>query len=612
MGGATVPVVVARFANTSGVSATIQSLVVGRTGTTPDQAFDSLVVTDSQGAVVGSVAQASTSPFNANHVAVVPLTWTLPGDATSALTVSARMEDDISAYGGSGYTLHVVSVNTLAGVTITGQFPIVGAVYTIPPPAQRPRCAIGAAPALVQAGSRARLQWISQNTVSGSIDNGVGNIIPTGSLYVTPSKTTTFTATFNGPGGTATCRTTLVVIPFGTGGSGSGWAWPPEGGGAGGTTGLGGTPTLGETPGLGQEPTLGTTPGLGQTPTLGQTPQLSPGSQTPGLPLFTQGTLTPDKPGLGIVPLECQSANGNSVVLKCTICQLGQLVQNVVNFLLGLSILVAAIMFAYAGYLYFTSGGSQTKISDAHKVFYSVGIGFVIALAAWLFVQTLLNTLVGNTNFFGNIGGSWNRLECGGLQRRTDLTVADWLRSSLPSLSQIRAVPSATPTCPPNSTPVVTMETFSCRGPNGETVQPIPAGGATGSTGATASDSTNRRYFTDNGILVVSNGNCADRTQTNCTSLDGLQPNAVSGALQMQESCGGCLVVTGGTEAGHAGGLYSHASGYKLDFQINDRLNNYIQGWGTPVDRGDGPTYTNGNISCTRESSPPHWDCTYR
>ena len=71
------------------------------------------------------------------------------------------------------------------------------------------------------------------------------------------------------------------------------------------------------------------------------------------------------------------------------------LAQNILNFIVTLSISVAAIMFAYAGWLYFSDGGNSQKISQAHGIFASVVIGLVIVLVAWLVVNTLLDVLTG-------------------------------------------------------------------------------------------------------------------------------------------------------------------------------------------------------------------------
>src|SRR3990167_4212191 len=62
-----------------------------------------------------------------------------------------------------------------------------------------------------------------------------------------------------------------------------------------------------------------------------------------------------------LVPCGQGSTNNVSVgiggSLSCDLCSLGELVQNIINFLLGLSVPIAAGLFAWAGILYFSSRG---------------------------------------------------------------------------------------------------------------------------------------------------------------------------------------------------------------------------------------------------------------
>ena len=47
-------------------------------------------------------------------------------------------------------------------------------------------------------------------------------------------------------------------------------------------------------------------------------------------------------------------------------------------------------MFAYAGILFLTSGGSSSAKEKATSIFKKVLFGLIIALAAWLIVTTIL------------------------------------------------------------------------------------------------------------------------------------------------------------------------------------------------------------------------------
>ncbi len=70
-----------------------------------------------------------------------------------------------------------------------------------------------------------------------------------------------------------------------------------------------------------------------------------------------------------------------------------QLAKNSINFLIWIAIPISALMFAWAGFLYISAGGSQDKIKQAHSLFLNVGIGLVIVLGAWLIVSLILFAL---------------------------------------------------------------------------------------------------------------------------------------------------------------------------------------------------------------------------
>lgn len=96
--------------------------------------------------------------------------------------------------------------------------------------------------------------------------------------------------------------------------------------------------------------------------------------------------------------------------IDCNLCDLGTLMQKVINFLLfGFAIPLAAAMFAYAGLLYVSGGSNPGRITRAHKIFKNVLIGFLIAISSWLVVQTILSTVF-DGDFW--IGGNWNELQC--------------------------------------------------------------------------------------------------------------------------------------------------------------------------------------------------------
>jgi len=105
------------------------------------------------------------------------------------------------------------------------------------------------------------------------------------------------------------------------------------------------------------------------------------------------------------VPLLAHAADlvpCNGTTTPCSFDALLALINNVIKFMLfDLSMPFAAILFAYAGIILLTSGGSGEKRNKAKSIFLNVFIGFVIALAAWLIVETVIHALGYNGAWIG-------------------------------------------------------------------------------------------------------------------------------------------------------------------------------------------------------------------
>jgi hypothetical protein len=110
------------------------------------------------------------------------------------------------------------------------------------------------------------------------------------------------------------------------------------------------------------------------------------------------------------------------------------------------------------------------------------------------------------------------------------------------------------------------------------------------------------------GITARSTGGCTDKNVPTCTSYDGILSGTVDNVITLKKACACTVIITGGTEVGHASGTYSHANGYKVDFSKNTALNNYITSSFTRIeDRGDGyAQYKSaaGNIYCVSLDHP--------
>ncbi|KAF7782099.1 hypothetical protein Agabi119p4_1475 [Agaricus bisporus var. burnettii] len=116
-----------------------------------------------------------------------------------------------------------------------------------------------------------------------------------------------------------------------------------------------------------------------------------------------------------------------------------------------------------------------------------------------------------------------------------------------------------------------------------------------------------------NGITASSSGGCTTQSNPTCTSYSGILDTTVAGVITLKQAAGvSSLVITGGTEVGHASGTFSHANGFKVDVRHSTGLDNYIKGTFTRIaNRGDGfPQWEagSGNIYCDEGN---HWDITY-
>jgi hypothetical protein len=108
-----------------------------------------------------------------------------------------------------------------------------------------------------------------------------------------------------------------------------------------------------------------------------------------------------------IAPSCNENLVGSNFTDSCTICHLVQLIQNILSFLITVSVVVATLMFVYAGFLYLTASGSPDKLKKAHGIFWNVLIGFIFVLGAFLIVDTIMKTFYNESKF-----GPWNEIKC--------------------------------------------------------------------------------------------------------------------------------------------------------------------------------------------------------
>lgn len=121
----------------------------------------------------------------------------------------------------------------------------------------------------------------------------------------------------------------------------------------------------------------------------------------PFIPVYA--AITPD---CGKVETITTIVNGKTITTSgitkpCDFDQLMVLVNKVINFLLMvIATPLAALAVCYAGFLMISAGDSSEKVSKAKGILKNVVIGYIVALAAWLIVKTILVSLGFNGPMF--------------------------------------------------------------------------------------------------------------------------------------------------------------------------------------------------------------------
>lgn len=95
-----------------------------------------------------------------------------------------------------------------------------------------------------------------------------------------------------------------------------------------------------------------------------------------------------------------------NVIGPCNFCDAMIVISNIVRILLLFSIPIAVLMIVAGAILLAVAGGSPDKVKKGKDIITSAVIGVVIALLAWVVVNTLIHVLTGRPNF------PWNQINC--------------------------------------------------------------------------------------------------------------------------------------------------------------------------------------------------------
>jgi hypothetical protein len=115
------------------------------------------------------------------------------------------------------------------------------------------------------------------------------------------------------------------------------------------------------------------------------------------------------------------------------------------------------------------------------------------------------------------------------------------------------------------------------------------------------------------GIKRRSTGRCTSKHRPTCTSYTDIRAGTVARLIRLKRRSKCPIVVTGGTEIGHAHGPLSHANGYKVDIATNGCIDAYIkQNHRRIGTRSDGAALYGSpdtGVIFARESD--HWDIAF-
>ncbi|WP_052422345.1 hypothetical protein [Nonomuraea candida] len=115
------------------------------------------------------------------------------------------------------------------------------------------------------------------------------------------------------------------------------------------------------------------------------------------------------------------------------------------------------------------------------------------------------------------------------------------------------------------------------------------------------------------GLRTKSTGGCVSKHLRHCTSLDSVRLGTIARVIELKRESGCPIMVTGGTERGHAPGHFSHGNGYKLDISHNACIDRHITKHHDKAGvRSDGATIYKSGTGTTFFDESDHWDILFR
>ncbi len=92
----------------------------------------------------------------------------------------------------------------------------------------------------------------------------------------------------------------------------------------------------------------------------------------------------------------------------CGLCDALVVGRNIIEDMFKVSLILATVFIAYGGFTLMTAGGNEKSVQSAKGIITSAVIGLLIALGAWLVINTIFGSLI-----MGSTTAPWNVVECG-------------------------------------------------------------------------------------------------------------------------------------------------------------------------------------------------------
>ncbi len=101
------------------------------------------------------------------------------------------------------------------------------------------------------------------------------------------------------------------------------------------------------------------------------------------------------------------ATSGSGPDSPCGLCDALVVGRNIIEDMFKVALVLAVVFIAYGGFVVMTAGGNEKNLSSGKGVITSAFVGLLIALAAWLIINTIFNSLIA-----GHVSTPWNSLDC--------------------------------------------------------------------------------------------------------------------------------------------------------------------------------------------------------